>query len=712
VGSDGNGGYFKEVFGDRYAQASTRSLLRLKTAILDANRFLNGEVQPEIQKLSKSLPNTPQGVSDYDFIFGYESNDEHVSGIFEKNEDLQKYAQKRPIEWDLVKKAVSLVRQNGRHACSWILSSRPICEDIPLMEVGGVTQVTQYEAKECEKAGLVKYDFLVVKAIKDIRVAIDKINEKRGDSLEVGHFFHNGVKTYVWDLPEDPEVFDMMNRGETSTVFQFNTTSVTPFVKLIQPKSMAELSALTALIRPGPLDYVDPKTGRNMAEEYVERKFGRSKGDIEVLDRLIPETYSVLIYQEQITKIAKELGKMSVVDAENVRIAMGKKKLKLMDSLKPIFIKGAKEEVEEETAIKIWDMMATFGRYGFNNSHSLAYSMTGYACAFLKYHYPLEWWASVLTHAESKEINEVFYKYVKDILLPPDINLSKEDIAIDYENKKLRQKLSAISGLGDKVVEKIVSLRPFKDLKDFVEKKPCGSSMAKKLIYIGAMDSLMSSKSNTMLEKMLEYEEAVQQVEYENKLKDLRALPVSEANDKKIKKLEIKGRSKADIDPYYLVIDPLKDYLIKKEICPTISLDLYTLIKKYAKKVSILPRGGGSVIIDNCGTEVYLGGPTLLEKMDTEITNKDVYFCVPGYVIEASQFSYAKNTKKAYKMVIDSSGYISEKVIWPDYNTGELKYPESLKKGCLAFFFYKKRAEKDMVNVYHTVVEVERIKED
>jgi DNA polymerase III alpha subunit len=708
VGDNGNAGFLKERFGEKYAQISTRNLLRIKSAILDANRFLHGEVQPEIQKFSKSLPNTPQGISDQDFIFGYESGEEHVAGLFETNEDLKKYAQERPKEWSIVQKAVSLSRQVGRHACAYVLSSEPISNIVPVNKVGDVEQVTAFEAKECEKSGLIKYDFLVVSAIKDIRMCIDKINEKNGDVFEVGYFNHKGEKIYIWDAPEDVDVFNSMSLGETETVFQFNTTSVTPFVQSIQPKSIIELATITALVRPGPLDYIDPESGRNMAEEYIERKFGRSNSDIKILDKLIPETYSVLVFQEQITKIAKELGQMSVADAENVRIAMGKKKLKLMDSLKPKFIEGAKKSISEEDANKVWDMMATFGRYGFGLSHSVAYSVIGYACAFLKYHYPLEWWAAVLTNAETKEINEVFYKYTKDLMLPPDINLSKEDITIDYEKQKLRQKLSAITGLGGKVAEKIVAARPFKDLKDFVTKKPCGPAMTRRLIYIGALDSLMPAEANTMLKKMWAYEETVKEIEFEAKVAELEVL----GDQDKLDKLVAKGRKKAKIDPYYIVIDPLKDYLIKKEICPTMNLDLYELIKKYSKNVKIFPRNSMSMVLDNRGYEVYLAGADILEKMDATITDRNVYFCVPAYVIKAETFTYSNNTKKAFKMVLDSSGYISEKVIWPNYDTGELIYPKSLKKGCLAFFFYQKREGKEGTNVYHVVVEVEGIDED
>jgi DNA polymerase III alpha subunit len=713
VGHDGNSGYLGRVYGDKFCQISTRTLCKLKSSILDANRFFKGSVEPEIAALSKKLPAPPQGMPDRDFVFGYKTPEGvEMPGLLETNKDLREYSETRPDEWGLVVKNLSISRQISRHASAFLISNSPISDTVPTFEIGGVKRVCQPEAKETEYAGLIKYDFLVITALQWIEDCLKGVNKKNQSDYEIGHFDHNGEKIFVWDLPNDPAVWDMLAQGHTETVFQLNTPSVTPTVMRANPRCIQDGAVVTSLERPGPKDYIDPRTNRNMVQEYIARKDGESVGDIEELNRLLPDTLGVICYQEDVTLIAREIGKMDMEQSENLRIGMGKKKVKIVEQLKPVFLKGAIENVGEEKANKIWSMMETFARYGFCKAHAISYIYVSYSCAFLKYHYPLEWWASVLTHAESKEINEVFYKYVRDILLPPDINLSKEDITIDYENKKLRQKLSAISGLGGKVAEKIVSLRPFKDLKDFVKKKPCGPSMTRKLIYIGALDSLMPVEANTMLKKMWAYEESVKQVEHEAKLKDLKALPASEVNSKKIEKLEAKGRSKAKIDPYYMVIDPLKDYLIKKEICPTINLDLYDLIKKYAKKVPILPRGGKSMAIDNYGNEVYLGGPTLLEKMDGETTNRDVCFCVPGYVVDASEFSYAKNTKKAYKMVIDSSGYISEKVIWADYNTGELKYPESLKKGCLAFFFYKKRAEKDMINIYHVVVEVEGIKED
>ncbi len=732
VGKDGNSGYFKEKYGNKFAQISTRTLLRIKSAILDVNRFVNnGTVEESVAKLSKSLPNTPQGLSDKDYIFGYEDSDgNHTPGLIETNEDLQKYATERPKEWDIVKKTLSLPRQCSRHASAWVLSNEPIENTIPIFSVGETNRVTQTEAKQCEYAGLIKYDFLVISVLEDINLCLKYINEHNKQEFETGYFLHNNKKTYIWDLPEEKSVFKMLWEGKTETIFQLNTTSVTPFIMQIKPKSIADCSAIEALVRPGALGFIDSKTGRNMAEEYVYRSNGTSKGEISILDELIPETYSIIVYQEQISKIAKELGQMNVIDSENVRIAMGKKKIKLMNELKPKFIEGALKKVDLETAEKVWSMMVTFAKYGFNkclsgdtvllrnkcgnrsltiaemykakndiewskkhgkesvgkkyrkygygkafskkgdrlyhnnivdiryegnkpvykittnngsyikgtknhkfptpngetllenlkigdelyvnggyeqedtayryggnnypkqgekgfqhktnssyslyesnsnelkknnecqicncdlskkrkeihhkdnnhgnqeksnlllvcagchkkehyklgrtkqgekgllcltsiitnieycgigevydiemetpyhnfvvdsgivtcNSHSTAYATTSYACAFLKHNYPLEWWAAILSNADDKEINEVLCVYVKDMLLPPDINLSNEQMVIDYSQNKIRNKLSVIAGLGDKTNEKLIKNRPYIDIQDFVNK--------------------------------------------------------------------------------------------------------------------------------------------------------------------------------------------------------------------------------------------------
>ena len=732
VGRNGSGGYLYSTYGNRVAQISTRTMLRLKSAMLDANRFKNGgEVEEVIAKLSKSLPATPQGITDQKFVFGYtdkENGGIHVDGIFDKNVELQAYAKERPKEWEIVSRALSLARQNGRHPCSYVIGSKPIEDTIPTFKVGGVDRIIQTESKQAEFAGLIKYDFLVVSAIKDNRVAMDYINRSRNDNtMETGYFMHNGVKTFIWDLPYDENVYKMLGDGKTESVFQLNTVSVTPFVKAIKPNSIVDLATITSLVRPGPLDFVDPETGRNMAEEYIERRFGRSVGNIEILNKMLPETYGVLVFQEQIVKVAKELGQMSIPDAENVRIAMGKKKTDLLNSLKPKFIEGAIKTVDKDTAERVWSMMETFARYGFNKSHAVAYVVISYACAFLKYHYPLEWWASVLSNAEDKEINEVFYKYVKDMVLPPDVNVSKEAIAVDYSVGKLRNKLSMISKLGTKVAEKIISLRPYDDILDFVRKNPCGHAMGQKLAIVGALDSLFP-KDLSIMKKLQLYVDAVEVVKKEDKIISTTDKISKEVDEKKKEKL-IKALNtlkespvkEGKIDDKYLdLYSPLKLFTVQKDIFPTINLDLDKIIVKAIKGFDITvgetfsminvkgEHGGQSWKLVKGETLQRLDSMTLTPRIMQALTGNEnnLYFefAVAGYVMDCKEFEYAKGTKKALKVIIDSSGYIMERVIWPN-REGVLEYPNTLKKGVVAIFMYSKKVDSDFMNLRKVFVE-------
>jgi len=364
VGADGRSGYLFGRWGDKAAQISTRIQLRLKSAIRDVNRYLNGgTVDPEIEKLSKALPPPPQGVSDKDFVFGFEDSDgNHMAGLIEVNPDLQKYAAERPKEWELVQRCLGISRQNSKHASAFVISDVPISEIVPVF----MGNVTQYEAKGVEKCKLIKYDFLVVNQLKDIEGCINRINKKNGSKLKTGHFIHNGKELYVWDLPEEEEVFKSIWNGDTETIFQINTQSMIPFVMKIKPKSIVDLATILALVRPGPLDFVDPDTGLTMAEEYIERREGRGTIKLPELVELVPETYGVLVYQESVSLVAKEIGKMQPSDAEELRRVFSKKQKAKALAMKPLFMEGAVKTVGKEKAEMIWSQMETSSRYSFN----------------------------------------------------------------------------------------------------------------------------------------------------------------------------------------------------------------------------------------------------------------------------------------------------------------------------------------------------------
>jgi DNA-directed DNA polymerase III PolC len=694
VGADGKSGYLYTRWGNKAAQISTRTTMRLKSSIKDVHRYLKGKVEPEIEIFTKGLPPPPQGVSDNDFVFGFENNEgEHIPGLIEQSEDLQRYATQYPYEWEIVQRSLGLPKAYSKHASAFVIADRPIEDMVPTKD----GHITQYEAKEVEAAGLIKYDLLVVKQLCDIRVCIELINSKNKEKHEVGYFRHNGELVYIWDLPEHHGVFKSIWSGDTETCFQINTKAMIPFVQAIRPTSIDDLSTILALVRPGPLDFIDPNTGRNMAEEYVARKNGNGETDLAILSKLIPETYSVLVYQEQITKIAKELGGFDDNEAEKLREnAAKKKKVELMKQKTP-FIKGAINHISAEEAEALWQRMETFARYSFNRSHSVGYSMITYACMFLKYYYPLEWWAAILTNASEEEITSKFWPYVKDTVMPPDINLSGDTMAVDYKNRKIRSKLGIIRGLGDATIAPIISNRPYSDIEDFVNKDVAGKSLSHKLIHVGVLDSLFPENMG-LLEKLKLYEDAVQRRKYRLK---------SEEYKNKGKVLKSLGPKQGEIPAEYVNLTPMQDAAMKKSTLSSIYIDFFELGSKYSK--ALAPFAGNPLVVNPRGHETKLvTGQQLrrIEEIDPESVTKNIYIACTGFVVKSEEFSYAGGSKRALKLILDADNYISEKILWPDYETGQLIYPAELKKGCIVTVFFKKRAgKKDLIITSITIEE-------
>jgi DNA polymerase III alpha subunit len=697
VGEDGKSGYLFGRWGNKAAQISTRTTSRLKSSIKDVNRYFNGKVSKEIEVLTEGLPASPQGISDSKYVFGYKDDDGNTHpGLVDINEDLQKYIEKYPSEWEIVKKSLGLIRSMSRHASAFILSNEPVQNTVPTKD----GYITQPEAKACEKAGLVKYDLLVIHQLADIRLCMDLINKKNNEKHEVGYFSHGGKKTYVWDLPETLEAFQAVWDGQTETCFQINTKSMIPYVKDILPKSIDDLSIILSLVRPGPLDFVIEETGRNMAQEYVYRRNGNSYEDFPILEKLIPETYSVLVYQEQITKIAKEIGGFSGLEAEILRENIGKKKAVELANQKPKFVEGASRFMTKEESEQLWNRIETFGRYSFNLAHSTSYAYITYACMFLKHFYPLEWWASILSNASESEVSGKFWPYVKSIIAPPDVNISGEMMSVDYINQNIRSKFGVIRGMGEATINPIIENRPYSDIQDFVNKDVCGPSLTHKLIHVGFFDSLFKP-SMSLEEKLKSYQDAVEIKNYNDK---------KTKAEKEGKKFRLTQPNKGEIPEQYINLHPLVDAAMKKNTLPTIPIDLQALGAKYSKIRDPDLNTINRVLDLKWNKSVFLIDGLAIDRLDSTMLaedQKDIYVAATCYVIECKEFSYSKGTKRALKMVIDAGGgNISEKVLWPDYKSGLLEYPQELKKGCIATIIFRKRAGKGLgLNITQIVVE-------
>ncbi len=696
AGKDGQSGYLYGRWEDKAARISTRTTIRLKSAIKDTCRYLNGKVDPEIEILTKGFDAPPQGVPDIDYVFGYEDSDgEHVPGLIEKSKELQDYANKRPNEWEVVSKAMGLTRSFGQHACAYILSDVPIKDTIPTKNV----YTTQYEAAACETSGLIKYDFLTVSQLKDIRVCLDLINKKHNEKNTVGYFTHNDQKLYIWDLPEIPEVFQSTWNGSTETVFQLNTNAVRPHMIEMKPKTIVDLATLTALVRPGPADFIDPVTGRNMIQEYMLRRKGLSQPDIKEMAEILPNTFGTMVFQEDLNKIARGLASMDAESAELLRENMGKKKMAELAKMKPLFMEGAVKKVSQETAEKIWEQMVTFGRYGFCLAHATAYVHIAYACMFLRYYYPLEWWAAILSNATEQEITSIFWPFVKDMILPPDINLSGDSMVVDYANEKIRSKLGVIRGMGESTIEPIVKGRPYKDIKDFIAKDVAGPSLTRKLIHVGVLDSLFPPKLQ-LLEKLKIYEDAVQEQVFNEKLK--------KATEER-RKIRDKAPKEGVIPEEYLNIekDPMKEAAIKKNILPSLQMSLYHLGKNYSKVLYQKDAPVPQVINEKGFKNMLVSGEQLnrLEEISGDALEKDIYVAATCFVIKTAEFQYSNGTKRALKLLLDCDGFVKEFVRWPDYETGKLEYPSELKRGCIVTVFFRKRKGKKDLNIQSFVIE-------
>ena len=614
-------------------------------------------------------------------------------------------ATKKPV-WDFNEPLESVGYINGVLVsnCAYVIGHKPIKKIVPTCTIGGVQGVTQYTAKWVEEAGLIKYDFLVINSLNDITQALINIKNRYGDTVpdqkwnDPRMFPHNGQILNIWDLPEDPEVYEEISRGNTKGVFQLNTPGVIPTIRKIQPKKMMDNVTITALERPGPKGYRDDVTGRNMVEEYIERRYGRVEPDIPYLAEILPDTYGVICFQEQLMTVGRELAGFDPIEADDLRRACAKKKMKDLDAMKPRFMEVASIKIGTETAEKIWNMMITFGRYGFSINHAVPYVHISYACAFLKYYYPLEWWAAVLSNAKKDEIVKEFWPYVKDIVIMPDIN--KSGSTMEIQGDKIRASIDLLDGVGETAKEAILENRPYKDIQDFanrVNTRKVNKSVVCSLIVSGVLDSLFENSPLNVHGKMLAYMEALTQRDYEKKCKDKQEkCKISGKEYKAPKFLKV-----SPIPPKFTDLNPTKIFQLRKGVLPTIPEDIMKLIidnlEKYHPRMRISDVEGYSRLsaLDKYGKFVTLINADGLRRIKSLTSHENnIYFCVPCYSIDVRKFSYKGGTKHAAELKLDVCGSIESMVKWGNYETGILDIPHNL-KGSISLLFLTKKSGKD-----------------
>jgi DNA polymerase-3 subunit alpha len=425
--------YVRKKYGeDSVAQIITFGTMQARAALRDVGR-VSGIHLSEVDRIAKKIPD----------ILGIT-----LKEALNTDKELQSWYQTRPeIKelFDISMKLEGLCRHASTHAAGVVIGDKPLTTYGPLYDNAGVT-TTQYDANSLLSIGLLKVDMLGLATLPSIDNCIKIVEKTRN------------IKVDIQKIPlDDKATYKLLSRGESKGVFQLESAGMRDLEQKLRPDAFEDIIALIALYRPGPLK-------SRMVDDYIRRKHGEDVISYihKSLEPLLKETYGVILYQEQVMRIANVIGGLNLSEADSLRKSMGKKNQELAAKYREQFVKGAvKNKLTTSIANEIYNLMEFFAGYGFNKSHSAAYAMTSYRTAYLKANYPVEYMAALLTihRNQTDKVSEYIEecKRMEIEILPPDINESKAGFTV--KENKIRFGLSAVKNVGDKAVEIIIKER-------------------------------------------------------------------------------------------------------------------------------------------------------------------------------------------------------------------------------------------------------------
>ncbi|HRD55014.1 MAG TPA: DNA polymerase III subunit alpha [Parachlamydiaceae bacterium] len=431
---------------DNVAQIITFGTMKAKMTIKDVGRVLSVPLA-KVNAIAKLVP------EDLNITLEKALKDPELKAMYEEDEDA-----KRII--DLGTTLEGSIRNTGIHAAGIIISGEPLTNFIPLCNAkDSEMPVTQYSMKPVELVGMLKVDFLGLKTLTAIQIAVESIKANGGEEIDWVNLDLNNQAT-----------FDLLNQGKTLGTFQLESSGMQDLAKQLHLDKFEEIIAVGALYRPGPMD---------MIPSFINRKHGKEpiEYDHPWMKDILSETYGIMVYQEQVMQIASRLAKYSLGEGDVLRRAMGKKDAEQMAKEREKFRLGALEnQIDEETSMRIFDKMEKFAQYGFNKSHAAAYGYLSYVTAYLKANYPSEWMAALMT-CDFDDLTKVA-KFIGECqamniaVLPPDINEAKEVFIATKAG--IRFAMAGIKGVGRGVVDAIVQERKkrgaFSSLYDFLKR--------------------------------------------------------------------------------------------------------------------------------------------------------------------------------------------------------------------------------------------------
>ncbi|MFM1892864.1 MAG: hypothetical protein RIQ90_30 [Bacteroidota bacterium] len=558
---------------NQVAQIITYGTMAAKSSIRDTARVLDYPL-PEADKLAKMVP-------DISLKKLFSFSDHELNEKFSKDQDglikareLRKIYQGKGVAAEVLKQAKSLegtVRNTGIHACGVIITPDELTNFVPVATAKDSSLAcTQFDNAVAENAGLLKMDFLGLKTLTLIKDAVRIIHENRGIALDPNQF------------PIDDEAtFKLFQRGDTVGIFQYESPGMQKYMRELKPTEFADLIAMNALYRPGPLEYIPT---------FVKRKHGEEPTvyDLPECEEFLKETYGITVYQEQVMLLSQKLADFTKGEADTLRKAMGKKDEKVLKKMRPTFLeRGAEKGHPKDKLEKIWKDWEAFASYAFNKSHSTCYAWIAYQTAYLKANYPAEYMAAVLSN-NMGDIKQVTFfmnecRRMNINVLSPDINESGLNFTVNA-NGDIRFGLGAIRGIGEGPVSAIVEGRTegkYRGVFDFFRRinlSAINRTSVQNLVYAGAFDSFTEmhraqyfaeiKNNQVFIDLLLRYGAAHQNAQGSDQIDLFGKNELFELAEPAIPEVEewplnFKLSRENDVIGFYISAHPLDDYLVE-----------------------------------------------------------------------------------------------------------------------------------------------------
>ena len=495
--------YVVEKYGqENVCQIITFGTMGAKTVVRDVSRVLDIPLD-RADEIAKMIPEGP-GV---DLDQAFDENPDFRALKDADDPEVRKMMQYAEV-------LEGSVRHTGVHAAGVIIAPGEVSDYVPVSvskSKGEKVLTTQYDGDWVEEFGLLKMDFLGLKTLTLIEDAVDLVEETRGIEIDIDN------------IPlDDEKTFELFQRGDTVSIFQFESTGMREWLRKLKPTEIDDLIAMNALYRPGPMENIPT---------YIARKHGREEVEYPhpLLEDILEPTYGIAVFQEQVMQMAQKLAGFSLGEADILRRAMGKKKEKLMRKQREKFVAGCKEENEipEDEANELFDIINEFAGYGFNKSHSAAYSLVAYQTAYMKAHYPSEFMAAAMTNEMSN--TDKLSKVLEEArsmgleVLPPSINHSQSYFTVESgsggQDRQIRFGLAAIKNAGEKAIDALIDARdehgPFESIFDVTKNVDLGTVNKRSLEALaqaGALDDLEGDRAQLMeiMDKAVRYGQKVQ----------------------------------------------------------------------------------------------------------------------------------------------------------------------------------------------------------